>query len=131
MKIEEDRGDLNTAASQDHRGTPNLEGKRVLLGNSDVGQSKGRRITWGHRLILFNGALHPAATWYRLGYCGLAASESPVAICMVCAVAETHDIYQVRSTRDVKISKREVIPDLKSSLCFNQERIADGGVRNF
>jgi hypothetical protein len=24
----EDRGDLNTAASQDHRGTSNLEGKR-------------------------------------------------------------------------------------------------------
>jgi hypothetical protein len=28
MKMEEDRGDLNTAASQDHRGTSNLEGKR-------------------------------------------------------------------------------------------------------
>jgi hypothetical protein len=31
MKMEEDRGDLNTAASQHHQGMSNLEGKRNVV----------------------------------------------------------------------------------------------------
>ena len=88
MKMEEDRGDLNTAASQHDQGTLNLEGNRILLRGSDVGQSKGAEKPLTDS---FDEAT-PAATCYGLGYCGLAASESPVAICMVCAVCETHYI---------------------------------------
>ena len=85
MKIDEDMGNLNTAASQDHRGMLNLEGKRILLRNSDVEQSKGveKPLTDS-----FDGVT-PYSHVVSLGVLWLGC---PVAICMVCAVGETHYI---------------------------------------
>jgi hypothetical protein len=70
MKMEEDR---DTAASQHHQGTLNLEGKRILLKDSDVGQSKGAE----KPLTDPSMALHPAATWYRLGVLWLGCVRKP------------------------------------------------------
>ena len=93
MKMEEDR---DTAASQHHRGMLNLEGKRILLRNSDVGQSKGveKPLTDS-----FDGAT-PHSHVVSLGvlWLGGVPESFDLAICMVCAVAETHDIWDQPTT---------------------------------